>query len=104
MRQHRKKMIEIEAARLFINLISTFEHQYFFLYNEWKNIPGFQETDRTQIIIAFLHYWFHNKTGYFTCPIGMSWFEECDEESYNIYISQYMPVIDAYEDWKIFQR
>jgi len=104
MTTQKKKEIELETASWFVNLSGIFGHHYFFLYDEWKKVPGFHETDAAQIIAAFLHYWFHNKTGYFTCPIGASWFHECDEESYNAYISQYMPVISAYEDWSERQR
>ena len=51
-----------------------------------------------------MHYWFHHKFHYFTKPVGMAWFAEVKESSYNDYIEEYKPVIDAFEKWLWSQR
>lgn len=96
----KKKNTEMEVASWFINLAGIFGHEYFFLYDTWRKIEGFHETDKAEIIAAFLHHWFHDRFGYSTRPVGISWFSECSEQEHNDYISRYMPVIKAYENSK----
>lgn len=51
-----------------------------------------------------MHYWIHHRFGYFTCPVGSSWFAEVSENTYNKYIEKFKPVLNALEEWKIEQR
>ena len=88
----------------FFNLVGYFNHYSFFTERQWKNIKGFENKDEAEIKCAFMHYWFHHRFGYFTCPVGMSWFAEVNENSYNEYIKEYEPVLNAFEEWKIKQR
>jgi hypothetical protein len=37
-------------------------------------------------------------------PVGMAWFAEVRESSYNNYIAEYKPVINAFEQWLWSQR
>ena len=57
------------------------------------------KVSEANIKCAFMHWWFHNKFGYFTAPVGMTWFHETTEESYNDYIKQYQPLFKAYGKW-----
>ena len=88
----------------FFNLVGYFNHYSFFTERQWKNIKDFENKDEAEIKCAFMHYWFHHRFGYFTCPVGMSWFAEVSENSYNEYIKEYEPVLNAFEEWKIKQR
>ena len=95
---------EKELCEWFFNLICYFNHYSFFTNELWRKVKGFKKYDEAEIKCLFMHYWFHHKFGHFTCPCGCSWFAELDEESYNSYIEEYKPVIDAFEQWKIEQR
>lgn len=95
---------EKEFCEWFFNLVGYFNHYSFFTKKLWREVKGFKEYDEAEIKCAFMHYWFHYKFGYFTCPCGCGWFAELDEKSYNDYIKRYKPVIKAFEQWKIEQR
>ena len=82
----------------FFNLVGYFNHYSFFTERQWKNIKDFENKDEAEIKCAFMHYWFHHRFGYFTCPVGMSWFAEVSENSYNEYIKEYEPVLNAFEE------
>ena len=86
----------------FFNLIGYFNHYSFFIEKKLKEIGVFEKNDEAEI--KFMHYWFHHKFGYFTCPVGMSWFAEVSESSYNNYIENYKPIINAFEQWLWSQR
>lgn len=86
------------------NLVGYFNHYSFFTKELWRKVKGFKNVDEAEIKCAFMHYWFHHKFGYFTCPCGSSWFAELGEEFYNKYIEDYKPVLKAFEQWKIKQR
>lgn len=88
----------------FFQLVGYFNHYEFFTKKLWKKVKGFKKHDEAEIKCAFMHYWFHNKFGYFTCPCGMEWFTELDEESYNTYVKFFKPVFEAYNKWCIEQR
>lgn len=96
--------IRLEVAEFFINLSGVFGHYEFFTKELWRKIKGFKEYDKADIIAAFLHYWFHNKYGYYTCPCGSCWFEELGKESYDSYIKEYEQVFDYFSKWCEEQR
>lgn len=95
---------EKEIFEWFFNLVGYFNHYGFFVNKEWKKIEGFEKHDEAEIKCVFMHYWFHHKFHYFTKPVGMAWFAEVKENSYNDYIEEYKPVIDAFEKWLWSQR
>lgn len=94
-----------EMAEWFFNLVGVFCHYTFFTEKLWKKVKGFENRDEAEIKCAFMHYWLHHKYLCYTLPVGCSWFCDLDSpESYDIYISEYKPVIDAYTLWQIKQR
>lgn len=93
-----------ELCEWFFNLVGYFNHYAFFTEKKWKEIGGFEKHDEAEIKCAFMHYWFHHKFHYFTIPVGMAWFAEVRESSYNNYIEGYKPVINAFEQWLWSQR
>lgn len=99
MRQEEKKI-----AEWFFNLVGYFNHYSFFTQKQWRSIEGFENKDEAEVKCAFMHYWFHYKFGYYTAPVGISWFSEVSESSYNEYIEEYKLVFEAFEDWKYKQR
>ena len=95
----------LEVAEFFINLSGIFGHYKFFTNELWRKVKGFKKADKGEIIAVFLHYWFHNKFGFNTCPCGSSWFAEFkDQEFYDEYIEKYKPVLQAYNKWCVDQR
>ena len=106
-KKYAKEAIEaarLEVAEFFVGLSGVFGHHEFFTKELWRKVKGFKKADKAEVIAAFLHYWFHNKFDFYTCPCGMGWFVKLDKECYDSYIEQYMPVFKAYEDWHIKQR
>ena len=95
---------EKQLAEWFFSLVGYFNHYSFFTKKLWKEVDGFEDEDEAEIKCMFMHYWFHHKFGYFTCPCGSSWFTELDENSYNKYIKRYKPIIDSFEEWLKQQR
>ena len=95
---------EKQLTEWFFNLVGYFNHYSFFTKKLWKRVKGFKHEDEAEIKCMFMHYWFHNKFGYFTMPCGCGWFAELDKDCYDEYISRYQPVIDAFEQWKTEQR
>lgn len=95
--------MENNIIKWLFGLVGYFNYG-FFTKKLWKNVEGFEEEDEANVKNAFMHYWFHHQYGYFTAPIGMSWYEETDEEGYNLFIKRYKPVIDAFEKWVEDQR
>ena len=93
-----------ELCEWFFDLVRYFNHYSFFTKKLWKRVKGFKHEDEAEIKCAFMHYWFHHKFGYYTCPCGSAWFSELGIEYYNSYIKRYQPVINAFEQWKIEQR
>lgn len=93
-----------ETCTWFFNLVGYFNHYSFFTEKQWKNIKGFENQDEAEIKCAFMHYWFHYKFNCFTAPVGVGWFSEVSENSYNEYIKEYEPVLNAFEEWKMKQR
>jgi len=96
--------IENKLATWFFSLIGYFNHYSFFTEKLWQQIPKFGGEDEANVKCAFMHWWFHNNFGYFTTPVGMTWFHETTEELYNDYIKQYRPLFKAYEKWVEKQR
>lgn len=98
------KDAELKLAQWFFSLIGYFNHHSFFTQELWRSVEGFKDKDGAEIKAAFMHYWFHNEFGYYTCPCGCSWFSELGEDSYNLYIETYKPVFEAYAKWCEKQR
>lgn len=98
------KQKEIEFCSWFFNLVGCFNHYSFFTMKLWKEVEGFEKYDEAEIKCAFMHRWFHDKFGYFTCPVGMNWFCEVSETSYRNYIKEFELIFNAFEQWKIDQR
>lgn len=94
----------LEVAEYFIGMAGVFGHYEFFTKELWRKVKGFKKADKAEIIAAFLHYSFHNKFGFYTCPCGMEWFANLDKECYEGYIKKYEPLLKAYIDWLIKQR
>ena len=95
----------LEVAEFFISLCGKFGHYEFFTKELWRNVKGFKNEDKAEVIAAFLHYWFHNEYGFNTCPCGSGWFSNFEEEEYyNKYIEKYKPLFKAYNEWCIKQR
>lgn len=95
---------EKRMADWFFGLVGYFNHYSFFTKKLWKKVKGFKDHDEAEIKCVFMHYWFHNKFGCFTFPCGLSWFAECDEETFNKYIEKYKPIFDAFIEWCREQR
>ena len=94
----------LEIAEFFVSLSGIFGHYEFFTKELWKKVKGYEKEDKAEIIAAFLHFWFHNKFGFYTCPCGSGWFANLSKESYEEYISEYKPLFEAYNEWCIKQR
>ena len=94
----------LEVAEYFINMSGIFGHYKFFTKELWRKVKGFKKTDKAEVIAAFLHYSFHNKFGFYTCPCGSGWFSNLGKECYEEYIKEYAPLFEAYKDWQIKQR
>lgn len=94
----------LEVAEFFVNLVGIFGHYDFFTKKLWKKVEGFKDNDEAEILAAFLHYWFHNKFGFNTCPCGCGWFTNISEESYNEYIKHYETLFKEYGKWCVNQR
>ena len=86
------------------DLIGYFNNYSFFTEKLWRKVDGFEYVEDDEIKCAFMHYWLHNKFGYFTSPIGIVYFHETTESSYNMYISKYKPIIKFFEKWELDQR
>lgn len=95
---------EKELSKWFFSLVGYFNYYSFFTKKLWKEVKGFEHEDEAEIKCMFMHYWFHHKFGYFTIPCGSGWFVESDQESYEIYMERYFPVLDAFINWTIRQR
>lgn len=94
---------EKELAKWFFDLVGYFNHYSFFTKKLWKKVKGFKEKDEAEIKCVFMHYWFHHEFRYYSCPVGMSWFSEVNQNTYEKYIKTYQPILDAFEKWKIEQ-
>lgn len=95
---------EKELVKWFFDLVGYFNHYEFFTKRLWKKVKGFEKEDEAEIKCMFMHYWFHYKFGYYTCPCGSSWFTVVDKDSYDRYITEYKPIIDAFAIWMVEQR
>ncbi len=95
---------EKEIFEWFFSFVGYFNHYSFFTNKLWKNVKGFEQHDEAEIKCMFMHYWTHHKFYIYSCPVGVGWFSLVNEETYNKYIQEYQPVIDAFEEWKIQQR
>lgn len=96
--------LEKELSEWFFNLLGYFNHYSFFTEKLWRDVKGFENKDEAEIKAVFMHYWFHNKFGYYTCPCGCSWFAELSKECYESYIGEYIPIFKAFENWCREQR
>ena len=95
----------LEVAEFFVSLCGKFGHYEFFTKELWRKVKGFKKEDKAEVIAAFLHYWFHHKYGFNTCPCGSGWFANFEEEEYyNEYIEKYKPLFKAYNEWCVKQR
>jgi hypothetical protein len=95
---------EKEIFEWFFSFVGYFNHYSFFTNKLWKNVKGFENHDEAEIKCMFMHYWTLHKFYIYSCPVGVGWFSLVNENSYNKYIQEYQPVIDAFEEWKIRQR
>lgn len=98
------KAARLEVAEYFVSLAGIFGHYEFFTKELWRKVDGFKKEDKAEVIAAFLHYWFHNEFGFYTCPCGCGWFSDLGEDCYNNYIEKYKPLFDAYYQWQLKQR
>ena len=95
---------EKELVEWFFDLVGYFNHYEFFTKKLWKKVKGFEKEDEAEIKCMFMHYWFHYKFGYYTCPCGSSWFTVVDKDSYDSYITKYKPVLDFFATWATDQK
>lgn len=89
-------LAEKVLAGWFFSVIGYINHCSFFTQKLWKEVEGFKDYDEAEIKCAFVHKWFHDRFGYFTCPVGCSYFTETKEDIYNIYIERFEPVFNAF--------
>ena len=85
-----------KLAKWFFELVGYFNHNSFFTKKLWQKVAGFENHDEAEIKCAFMHYWFNEAFGYYTCPCGSAWFVETSKEGFKSYIAEYKPVFDAY--------
>lgn len=94
----------INLASWFFELVGCFNHYSFFTKELWRKVKGYKNFDEAEIKCAFMHKWFHDKFGYFTCPIGCSWFAEVEKDIYINYINRFKPVFEDFNKWQYEQR
>lgn len=98
------KEAKLEMARRCIGFVYIFEQRAFFTQELWRDVEGFKDCNRTDIITAFLEYWLYNKYGFCTAP---AWFDLCtpvSKERFDEYMEIFKPVFDAYDKWIEEQR
>lgn len=95
---------EQEIFEWFFSFIGYFNQFSFFTNKLWKNVKGFKNHNEADIKCLFMHYWTHHEFHIYSRPFGISWFSLVSEDSYNKYIQEYQPVIDAFEEWQMQQR
>ena len=82
------------------NLCGRFEHHKFFTKELWRKIDGFKHKDKAEVHNMFMHKWFYENFGIPSYSVGVSWFCKTKQEYYDEYIKEWLPVINAYDEWK----
>lgn len=105
------KKTVIETMTWFISLCGIFGHHAFFTDELWRNVEGFENEDKAEIINAFICWWVRYEFGYLFYSVGCSWatnyperYDAADTEMFDSHIGKYWPVIKAYYEWCENQR
>lgn len=104
------KVKVLECIKHFIDMAGIFGHYDFFTKKLWKKVKGYESADEAEVIAAFLHWWTRFQYGFNTMPVGSGWcgsYPSCykeDDECYEDYIRDWMPLFIAYSQWCSEQR
>ena len=95
----------IRCSNWFISKAGIFGHYEFFTKELWRKVDGFKKADKAEVIAAFLHWWMRYEYGIQNHTVGIAWGSNYpttykdDDECFNNYIKEYMPVFEAYSEW-----
>ena len=102
---YEKDMI-VKCIDYFISMAGIFGHYDFFTKELWRKEKGYEEKDRAEVMAAFMHWWIRYVYGFNTMPVGCTWsnahpssYKE-DDNAYEMYINEWMPLFMAYSEWK----
>ena len=94
-----------DAFEFFFGLIGVFNHYSFFTQKLWKKVDGFKDKDEGEVKCAFMSFWTHHTLGIRTYPVGASWCSfNGDQESFDHYMDEWMPLFMAFKEWANKQR
>ena len=103
--EERDYSIGEDAFHFFFSLVGVFNHYAFFTEKLWKKVDGFKNKDEAEVKCAFMSLWTYNTLGITTYPAGASWCSfNGDQDSFNHYIGEWLPLFIAFEEWENKQR